>query len=216
MSELINFDRKNKKKQFLIGTDEVGRGPAAGDVYAAAVCFINEPCGLLEELNDSKQLSEAKREQLYEVIKANSIYSIRRSTIEQIEKTNILIAALDAMRRACYHVARQLNSTDVEVFVDGNKLIKPFKFEQKCFTKGDTKSATIAAASILAKVERDRIMMKLDKKYPQYHWASNKGYLSNAHIEAIKSYGITEYHRKLFVRKILESQQSAQLTLNFK
>ena len=216
MSELIKFDRENKSKRFLIGTDEVGRGPAAGDVYAAAVCFINEPCGLLEELNDSKQLSEAKREQLYDIIKENSIYAIKRSTVEQIEKNNILVASLDAMKRACYDVIRQLNSTDVEVFIDGNKPIKPFKYDQKCFTKGDTKSATIAAASILAKVERDRVMMKLDKKFPQYHWASNKGYLSNAHIEAIKSYGITEYHRKLFVRKILESQQSSQLTLKLK
>ena len=213
MSELIKFDKENKTRSFLIGTDEAGRGPAAGDVYAAAVCFIKPPCELLTELNDSKKISESKREELYELIKQNSIYAVCKSTVAQIEKMNILNASLDAMKRACCKVIKQLDSQDVEVFVDGNKLIKNFNYPQKFIIKGDATSASIAAASILAKVERDRAMQRLHKKYPQYFWADNKGYLSKVHIEAIKTYGINEYHRKLFVRKILEEQKASQLAL---
>ncbi len=213
MSERILFDKKNKKAKFLIGTDEVGRGPAAGDVYAAAVCFVNEPEGLLEQLNDSKAISEIKREELYDVIKANSVWAIRKSTVAQIEKFNILAASLDAMKRACKEVIKQLESEDVEVFVDGNKNIRNFDYPQTTIIKGDSKSACIAAASIIAKVERDRAMKKLDRKFPHYCWASNKGYLSKAHIDAISAYGITEHHRKLFVRNILNKQTSQQLKL---
>jgi len=213
MSELIDFDKTNKKRAFLIGTDEAGRGPAAGDVYAAAVCFIKPPKGVLELLNDSKKLTEAKREALFGEIKANSVWSICRSDVAQIDKMNILNASLDAMRRACTDVIEQLKSKDVEVFVDGNKLIKNFDYEQKFIIKGDSKSASIAAASILAKVERDRAMKLLDKQYPQYMWASNKGYLSKAHIEAIKKFGTTKYHRKLFVRNILAEEKTNQLKL---
>ena len=213
MSELIEFDKLNKKKTFLIGTDEAGRGPAAGSVFAAAVCFVQEPAGLLECLNDSKKLSEKKREELYESIVANSVYSICESTVSQIEKMNILNASLDAMKRACEEVVAKLDSNDVEVFVDGNKLIKNFEYPQKYLIKGDSKSASVAAASILAKVTRDRVMQQLDKVYPQYGWASNKGYLSKAHIEAIKQRGITEHHRKLFVRNIMQEQKTEQLKL---
>lgn len=209
MSELIQFDKNNKTKSFLIGTDEAGRGPAAGGVFAAAVCFVNEPSGLLDSLNDSKKLTEKKREELYDVIIENSVYSICESTVFQIEKMNILNASLDAMKRACEDVINQLASSDVEVFVDGNKFIKNFSYQQKYLIKGDSKSASIAAASILAKVTRDRVMKDLDKEFPQYCWSSNKGYLSKTHIEAIKKYGITEHHRKLFVRKILQDNESA-------
>lgn len=213
MSELVEFDKKNKKRTYLIGTDEAGRGPAAGAVYAAAVCFINPQQTLLEKLNDSKKLSESKRESLFDEIKTNSIWAICYSDVEQIENVNILNASLDAMRRACINVIKQLNSTDVEVFVDGNKLIKNFDYEQKFLIKGDAKSASIAAASILAKVERDRVMRALDCEFPQYKWAANKGYLTKEHIDAIKQYGITKYHRKLFVRNILSEENACQLTL---
>lgn len=213
MSELIKFDNQNKKHTFLIGTDEAGRGPAAGDVYAAAVCFLNPPSTLLETLNDSKKLTEAKREVLFDVIVQNSLYSICVSSVEQIEEMNILNASLDAMRRACNDVISQLGNNDVEVFVDGNKLIKNFEYPQKYIIKGDSKSASIAAASILAKVSRDRMMKVLDKEFPEYKWAANKGYLSKAHIEAIKKFGITKYHRKLFVRNILQEAQIEQLRL---
>ena len=213
MSKLIEFDKTNKKAKFLIGTDEAGRGPAAGAVFAAAVCFVNEPKGLLEKLNDSKKLTESKRNELFELIKANSVYSIKSSTVSQIDKKNILNASLDAMKRACEDVIRQLESEDIEVFVDGNKLIKDFQYKQKFIVKGDATSASIAAASILAKVERDCEMKKLDKKFPQYHWGDNKGYLTKTHIEAIKKHGLTEHHRKLFVRNILEEQKAHQLSL---
>ena len=213
MSELIEFDKNNKKRKFLIGTDEAGRGPAAGGVYAAAVCFTKEPKGLLEALNDSKKLTEEKRVLLYNEIKLNSIWAICTSSVEQIEEMNILNASLDAMKRACCEVIQKLSNADIEVFVDGNKLIKNFEYEQKFIIKGDTKSASIAAASILAKVERDFEMKKLDKKYPQYKWASNKGYLTKSHTEAILQYGITEYHRKLFVRNLLEQGKAKQLSL---
>lgn len=213
MSELIEFDAKNKKEKYLIGTDEVGRGPAAGDVYAAAVCFINPPSGILEELNDSKSLSESKRELLYEAIKSNSVWAIRKSSVAQIEKFNILAASLDAMKRACKEVIKQLDSTEAEVFVDGNKKILTLEYPQTTIIKGDSKSACIAAASIIAKVERDRAMKRLSKKFPQYCWDSNKGYLSRAHIEAIQKYGVTPYHRKLFVRNILQNQHTEQLKL---
>ena len=213
MSNLIDFDKSNKTAKYLIGTDEAGRGPAAGAVYAAAVCFIKEPQGLLLKLNDSKKLTEAKREELYEEIIKNSIYSIQYSTVKQIEKMNILNASLDAMNRVCTDVITQLKSEDVEIFVDGNKLIKNFKYKQKFIIKGDATSASIAAASILAKVTRDRKMLELDKEFPQYNWAKNKGYLAKAHIDAIKKFGITKHHRKLFLRKILNEENPPQLTL---
>ena len=213
MSKLIEYDKKNKTAKFLIGTDEAGRGPAAGDVYAAAVCFIKEPKGLLEELNDSKKLTEKKRNELFDLIKNNAIYSIQSSSVSQIDKKNILNASLDAMKRACEDVIRQLENEDVEVFVDGNRLIKEFQYKQKFIIGGDATSASIAAASILAKVTRDREMEKLDEHFPQYHWKENKGYLTASHIDAIKKYGITQHHRKLFVRNILEAQKTEQLSL---
>ena len=213
MSKLIEYDKKNKTAKFLIGTDEAGRGPAAGDVYAAAVCFINAPNGLLEELNDSKKLTEKKRNELFDLIKNNAIYSIQSSSVSQIDKKNILNASLNAMKRACEDVIRQLENEDVEVFVDGNRLIKDFQYKQKFIIGGDATSASIAAASILAKVTRDREMEKLDKLFPQYHWKDNKGYMTASHIDAIKKYGITQHHRKLFVRNILEAQKTEQLSL---
>ncbi len=213
MTNLIDFDKTNKTEEYLIGTDEAGRGPAAGPVFAAAVCFIKEPCGILLTLNDSKKLTEKKREELFEEIIKNSIYSIQYSTVEDIEKMNILNASLNAMNRACIDVISKLNNNNVEIFVDGNKLIKNFKHKQKFIIKGDSKSASIAAASILAKVSRDRLMKELDKDFPQYKWIKNKGYLSKAHIEAIKEYGATIHHRKLFLRKILAETSPTQLSL---
>lgn len=214
MTSLIDFDKKNRVQKYLIGTDEAGRGPAAGPVFAAAVCFLKEPQGILLGLNDSKKITEKKRNELFEEIVKNSIYSIQSSSVEQIEQMNILNASLDAMNRACRDVIAQLNSQDVEVFVDGNKLIKNFQYKQQFVIKGDSKSASIAAASILAKVSRDRVMQELDDEFPNYGWKSNKGYLSKLHIKAIKDYGVTQHHRKLFLRKILaEAQSTSQLSL---
>jgi ribonuclease HII len=206
---LFDFDIKEKKENdvsFIIGTDEAGRGPAAGGVWAAAVCFkdnVNQ--NLFETLNDSKKLTPKKREALYELIKENSIWSIKAVTVEKIEEINILNASLLAMKYAVEDVKSKLGSENVLTLVDGNKLIKNFSFSQKFVIKGDATSASIAAASILAKVSRDRYMDNIHLQYPCYDWISNKGYLTKTHIEAIKKYGTTKYHRLSFLKNITKS-----------
>lgn len=205
---LFEFD-KNEKKNFdyLIGTDEAGRGPGAGGVFAAAVCFkkdIDE--NLFKFLNDSKKLTELKREKLFDIIKQNSYYSIQMIDVETIEKINILNSSLLAMKNAVYEVKKQLNGK-ILTLIDGNKLIKDDNLVQKYIIKGDAKSASIAAASILAKVERDRFMLDIAKIYPDYDWQNNKGYLTKKHIEAIKQYGITKYHRKSFLKNLNQCVQ---------
>ena len=205
---LFDFDSlelKNANADFLIGTDEAGRGPAAGGVWAAAVCFkknINEE--LFKTLNDSKKLTPKKREALYEPIKENSIWSIKAITVEKIEEINILNASLLAMKYAVDEVIEKINSKNILTLIDGNKLIKDFKMNQKFVIKGDSKSASIAAASILAKVSRDKYMDKIHFEYPVYDWINNKGYLTKKHIEAIQKHGITKYHRLSFLKNVLK------------
>lgn len=233
----------------VIGTDEAGRGPGAGGVFASAVYFPNPNDELIEKLaclNDSKKLSKKKREELYDIIMANTINSTVCIEVEEIEKINILNASLKAMKLACSNVIlndlfqqsrlgwqAQQHEADVLILVDGNKLIKDFypspellklvphfevlpspsrgegksfqpfnfsAFPQKCIIKGDSKSASIAAASILAKVSRDRYMQDLDEKFPQYNWKQNAGYLTKEHLAAIEKYGITQIHRKSFLK----------------
>lgn len=195
----------------IIGTDEAGRGPAAGGVFASAVYFpkktdtlINE----LSELNDSKQLSKKKREALYETILNNTINKTVCIEVEEIEKNNILNCSLKAMKLACYDVYTKANLSELIVLVDGNRFIKDFDLKQQFVVKGDSKSASIAAASILAKVTRDRYMEKLDLEYPQYGWGHNAGYLTAEHIEAIDKFGTTPYHRQSFLKKHFEKQLS--------
>lgn len=208
---LFNFDieeKKNQKINFIIGTDEAGRGPAAGGVWAAAVCFkdnINEE--LFLTLNDSKKLTPKKREALYEPIKENSIWSIKAINVEKIEEINILNASLLAMKYAVLDVATKLQSNSFLTLVDGNKLIKDFNYQQKFIIKGDSKSASIAAASILAKVSRDMYMDKIHNEFPHYDWIKNKGYLTKTHIEAIQKFGTTKYHRLSFLKNIIKSPQ---------
>jgi len=190
--------------KYLIGTDEAGRGPGAGPVFAAAVCFTNvndELVDKLAELNDSKQLSEKTREKLFEIIIKNSIFNISCGSVEDIEKYNILRTSLNTMRTACLNAASRLKEEKIIVIVDGNKKIPDFKYSQRTIVKGDYKSASIAAASILAKVARDRYMIELDKEFPQYCWRDNKGYLTKAHLEAVDKYGLTKWHRKKFFEK---------------
>ena len=211
--ELFEFDKTNRKdSDYIIGTDEAGRGPGAGPVFAAAVCFVSdiddEICEKLSVLNDSKQLTEKKREELFENIKeleksGKCVCSVQEGSVSQIDKINILNTSLDCMKRSCESVAGKIDMQKAKVLVDGNRLIKNFSIPQTTIVKGDSKSAAIAAASILAKVSRDRLMEKLAKEYPQYHWERNKGYLSAEHIEAIKTYGATKLHRKKFLRNIL-------------
>jgi len=214
MNQLFEFDKNFNK--IILGTDEAGRGPAAGGVFAACVYFKeinNELISKLEKLNDSKKLSKSAREKLYDIIKLNTINSVVCIEVEEIEKVNILNASLHAMKLACENVISQLNAdkSSILTLVDGNKLIKNYNYEQKFIIKGDSKSASIAAASILAKVERDWYMEKLDKKFPEYGWAKNAGYLTSKHFEAIDKYGLSPYHRPSFLRKHYESAK--QLTL---
>lgn len=211
------------KNHIIIGTDEAGRGPAAGGVFASAVCFQEHSRELIEKLsimNDSKQLSKKKRETLYDIIKEETINSIVCVEVAEIEEINILNASLKAMKIACEDVLKRTalieafdgNLSKFLVLVDGNKMIKNFDMcAQKWVVKGDAKSASIAAASILAKVSRDKYMEELDAKYPQYGWAQNAGYLTKSHIEAIDKYGLTEFHRPSFLKKHFEKQEQLSL-----
>ncbi len=206
MNELFEFD---KNYGCVIGTDEAGRGPAAGGVFAAAVYFPEVTAGLisdLQKLNDSKKLSDTTREKLYDVILPNSIHSIICVEVEEIEKINILNSSLKAMKLACDDVIKMAKLENFITLVDGNKNIKNYIYPQKYIIKGDSKSASIAAASILAKVSRDRYMADLAKEYPQYGWNRNSGYLTPEHIKAIDEYGLTKYHRPSFLRKHFEKQ----------
>ena len=215
MNKRFDFDKKLIKNfDYLIGTDEAGRGPGAGPVFAAAVCFNNLNLRLkkqLEQLNDSKQLSEKTREELYEIIINNSVYFVIQGSVEDIEKYNILRTSLNSMNHACINVIKELKKENVIVLVDGNKKIPQFKYEQQTIVKGDFKSASIAAASILAKVSRDRFMKELDKEFPEYYWAENKGYMTKAHLDAVDKYGLTKWHRKKFFEKHFD--KSEQLAL---
>lgn len=209
---LFDFDSQEKtinNVNFIIGTDEAGRGPAAGGVWAAAVCFNREinTEELYTTLNDSKKLTPKKRENLYEIIKNNSIWSIKAVTVEKIEEINILQASLLAMKYAVEDVINQLKNDNTLTLIDGNKLIKNFDKKQKFIIKGDSKSASIAAASILAKVSRDKYMDKIHLEYPNYDWIKNKGYLTKKHIKAIQKYGTTKYHRLSFLKNIIKTSE---------
>lgn len=206
MKELFEFDKSLKT---VIGTDEAGRGPAAGGVFAACVHFPKVTNNLikdLEKLNDSKKLSKKAREKLFDIIINNSINSIICVEVEEIEKINILNSSLKAMKLACENVIKEAKLTDFITLVDGNKLIKNYTYPQKFVIKGDGTSAAIAAASILAKVTRDRYMDKLAKEFPQYGWERNAGYLTAEHLNAIDKYGLCKYHRPSFLKKHFEKQ----------
>ena len=175
--------------------DEAGRGPLAGDVFAAAV--ILAPDTVIEGINDSKKLTEKKREKLFDEIKEKALYwSIKTASVEEIEQLNILNCAMLAMKRA----AESLGVTPDMALADGNKtpqLSCPVQF----VIKGDAKSQSIAAASILAKVARDRYMKEMALKYPQYSFEKHKGYGTKAHYQALDEYGPCEIHRMSFLKK---------------
>ena len=214
MKQHFEFDKKKAKQRLIIGTDEAGRGPGAGGVFAAAVHFPDTSkkiVSLLENIDDSKKLTEKKREELFEIIIENSIYSIHSVPVEEIEKINILQASLFAMKQCIFNVQKKINSDNLHVLIDGRQLIPNLGISQEFIIKGDSKSASIAAASILAKVSRDRYMYELDKKFPQYDFAQNKGYLTQKHLDAIDKYGLCPYHRPSFLKKHFET--SKQLTL---
>lgn len=206
MSSEILFQFDKDFNTTIIGTDEAGRGPAAGGVFAAAVCFEKVTDALIKDLailNDSKKLTAKKRNSIYDVIKNNTLNEIVCVEVDEIEKINILNSSLKAMNLACSAI---IHNPDVLVLVDGNKLIKNFNYPQQFIIKGDSKSASIAAASILAKVTRDRYMEKLHEEFPMYNWAKNAGYLTKEHLDAIDKHGLCKYHRPSFLRKHFEKQ----------
>ena len=210
MSSIDLFEFDKQFNRIIIGTDEAGRGPAAGGVYAAGVSFHEKISDSLikdlEILNDSKKLTPKKRDSIYDIILNNTENKIVCIEVDEIEKINILNASLKAMNIACSALVR--NQENTLILVDGNKLIKNFIPPQKYIIKGDSKSASIAAASILAKVTRDRYMLKLHEEFPMYNWAKNMGYLTKEHLEAIDKYGLCKYHRPSFLKKHFAKQLS--------
>lgn len=188
----------NKGYKLICGVDEAGRGPLAGPVCAAAV-ILPENC-VIDGLNDSKKISEKKREMLFDIIIEKALaYSIAFGTLEEIEEYNILEATYIAMNRAI----EGLNIKADFALIDGNRVPKGIKIPCETVVKGDAHSCSIAAASILAKVTRDRLMLEYDKQYPQYLFAQHKGYGTKAHYEAIKQHGVCEIHRLSFLKNVL-------------
>lgn len=198
-SELYRFDENfiELKSGLVAGVDEAGRGPLAGDVFAAAV--ILDRGQLIEGLDDSKKLSFKKREELFEKIINNSLaYGIATASVAEIDRLNILEATVLAMNRAI----KLLKVNPDFALIDGN-YSKGIVCDNIAVIGGDRKSASIAAASILAKVSRDRYMLEIADKYPVYNFSKHKGYGTKEHIEAIKKYGACELHREKFCRKFI-------------
>lgn len=194
----LEFEKEALAKGYksVCGVDEAGRGPLAGPVCAAAVIL---PEGvIIDGVNDSKKLSEKKRESLFDVIREQALsYSIAYATVDEIEEINILNATMLAMRRA-------IDGLDIKAdyaMIDGNK-IPPLDIDAECIVKGDAKSMSIACASILAKVSRDRLLYKYAEEYPMYGFDKHKGYGTKVHREAILKYGTCPYHRKSFLKKL--------------
>ncbi|MCI6652226.1 MAG: ribonuclease HII [Ruminococcus sp.] len=183
----------------ICGVDEAGRGPLAGPVCAAAV--ILHKGEIIEGVNDSKKLTEKKREALYDVIKEKAVaYSIAFASVEEIEEMNILNATMLAMKRA----VERLKVPADYAMIDGNK-IPDLNIPAECVVKGDANSMSIAAASILAKVTRDRLCAEYETEYPQYGFAKHKGYGTKLHREMILKYGPCKIHRMSFLKKLLNN-----------
>lgn len=194
--------------RLIAGVDEVGRGPLAGPVVAAAVIF--DPLTIIEGVDDSKKLSEKKREILEQEIKKKALaYSIYVVDVDFIDRHNIFVASLYSMLNAVLNLKIKPDF----VLIDG-KFSPEMPYKNKAVIKGDSKCFSIAAASILAKTYRDRLMIEYSQKYPEYNFHKNKGYPTKEHINAILKYGHCEIHRKLFLRKIYE-RRIFQMEINF-
>ena len=189
-----------KGYKLVCGVDEAGRGPLCGPVVAAAV--ILKPGQMIDGVNDSKKISEKKREKLYEDIMANALaVGVGMSDVDVIEDANILNATKLAMKQAINNLKIQPEY----VLIDGNQMID-ITMDAETVVSGDAKSESIAAASIIAKVTRDRMLLEWDKEYPEYGFAKHKGYGTKAHIEAIGKYGLTPLHRKSFCTKFVKGE----------
>ena len=196
MSEIENSLR-GKGYNLIAGVDEAGRGPLAGPVYAAAV-ILPEGC-VIKGINDSKKLSEKRREELYDEITEKAVaYSVCAIDEKRVDEINILNATFEAMNGA----VNGLSVTPDYVIIDGNR-IAGMTIPHETVVKGDAKSISIAAASILAKVSRDRFITEMAEKYPEYGFEQHKGYGTKAHTEAILKYGPCEIHRRTFLKKLL-------------
>lgn len=198
---LYENEAKNNGYNVICGVDEAGRGPLAGPVFAAAVIL---PDGhMIDGVNDSKKLSKKKRDLLYDKIVDECVcYSVGIATEKEIDEINILQATFLAMKRA-------VDGLEIKpdlALVDGNR-IPPLDNDVQTIVKGDGKSASIAAASIIAKVSRDRYMLKLAEQYPQYAFERHKGYPTKLHYEKISEYGISDVHRKSFLKKVLNNNE---------
>lgn len=195
----LEIAAKEKGYSFVCGVDEAGRGPLAGPVCAAAV-ILPENC-VIEGLNDSKKLSEKKREALFDIVIEKALaYYIAYGTVEEIEKFNILEATFIAMNRA-------IDSLPIKAdyaLIDGNRIPKGISIPCETVVKGDSKSCSIAAASILAKVTRDRLMQEYHEQYPQYGFIKHKGYGTKEHYAAIEQHGICEIHRPSFLKNVIK------------
>lgn len=193
----IEKEIKVEGYQFICGVDEAGRGPLAGPVCAAAVILKEDT--EIEGLNDSKKLTERKREQLFDVIREKAVaYSVAFASVEEIEELNILGATFLAMQRA----VKGLSVKADFAIIDGNRLPK-LDIAARPVIKGDMHSMSVAAASVLAKVTRDRLLLEYDKQYPEYKFSAHKGYGTKVHYEAIREHGITPIHRKSFLKGII-------------
>ncbi len=196
--EMQRYEREYAAYSYICGIDEVGRGPLAGPVVAGAV-ILPKDCDILY-LNDSKQLSEKKREELYEIIMEKAVATgLGFASPERIDEINILQATYEAMREAI----SKLNPAP-QLLLNDAVTIPGVEIKQVPIIKGDAKSISIAAASIIAKVTRDRMMVQYAEVFPEYDFAGNKGYGSASHIEALKKYGPTPIHRRSFIKNFVE------------
>lgn len=203
-----NFDFELAQSGIVAGVDEAGRGPLCGPVVAGAVIFPDKNIEIPVIIRDSKQMSAAQRDAAYDWITANTIWAVGECSPAEIDELNILWASMRAMERAVDALALQPNFC----LIDGNRV--PAGLRGCAVVKGDAKSLSIAAASIIAKVTRDRLMHKLALQFPQYNWEKNAGYPTPEHLRAIEKYGINEHYRKSFgpVKKILERGNENEIT----
>ena len=198
VNALWKYEREYASYTYICGIDEVGRGPLAGPVVAGAV-ILPKDCDILY-INDSKKLSEKKREELYEIIMEKSVaVGLGYASPERIDEINILQATYEAMREAISNLP-----VSPDILLNDAVVIPEVNCQQVPIIKGDAKSISIGAASIIAKVTRDRLMVDYAAIYPEYGFASNKGYGASAHLEALKKYGPTPIHRRSFIKNFLE------------